>query len=220
MGSKKLKGILVRGTGNVQVAEPDRFQTLWQDAHQRVQENPQALEMRKYGTPILVATKQTIGELPTHNHREGIFEGWEQISAETLHDEYFATTRACSTCRLACKKAFRVDEGPYAGLITEGPEYEGLMAMGSNVGINDIPTILTTFRTQVNYPICVLDHIHVVLYDEHCIALAYKPPDYGNELLYVSKMKACRGFIKDKERGTLTRGSQITRKLKSLSLSP
>ena len=94
MGSKKLKGILVRGTGNVQVAEPDRFQTLWQDAHQRVQENPQALEMRKYGTPILVATKQTIGELPTHNHREGIFEGWEQISARRrkIVDDDFSST--------------------------------------------------------------------------------------------------------------------------------
>ncbi|MFX1566401.1 MAG: aldehyde ferredoxin oxidoreductase family protein, partial [Promethearchaeota archaeon] len=142
MGRKKLKGILVRGTGSVSVADPDRFQMLWRDGHERVQTNPQALEMRKYGTAILVATKQSIGELPTFNHREGVYEGWDRISAETFHDYYYHTTRACGTCRLACKKAFKVDKGPHKGLITEGPEYEGIMAMGSNVGIDDIPTIL------------------------------------------------------------------------------
>ncbi len=144
MGYKKLKGFLVRGTGSVSVADPQRFQTLWQDGHDRVQNNPQALEMRKYGTAILVATKQSIGELPTYNHREGVYEGWDRISAETFHDHYYHTTRACGTCRLACKKAFKVMKGPHKGLITEGPEYEGIMAMGSNVGIDDVPTILVT----------------------------------------------------------------------------
>jgi aldehyde:ferredoxin oxidoreductase len=142
MGHKNLKGILVRGTGSVEVAYPKRFQALWRDGHDRVQHNPQALEMRKYGTGILVATKQSIGELPTYNHREGVFEGWDRISAETFHDHYYHTTRACGSCRLACKKAFKVKEGPHQGLITEGPEYEGIMAMGSNVGIDDVPTIL------------------------------------------------------------------------------
>lgn len=144
MGQKKLKGFLVRGTGSVTVADPERFQTLWRDGHERVQTNPQALEMRKYGTAILVATKQSIGELPTYNHREGVYEGWDRISAETFHDQYYHTTRACGTCRLACKKAFKVDKGSYKGLITEGPEYEGIMAMGSNVGIDDVPTILVS----------------------------------------------------------------------------
>ncbi|MFX1563181.1 MAG: aldehyde ferredoxin oxidoreductase family protein, partial [Promethearchaeota archaeon] len=142
MGSKKLKAIIVRGTRSVRVAQHEQFQTLWVDAHKRVQENPQALEMRQYGTAILVATKQNIGELPTRNHREGVFDGWEKISAETLRDQYYLTSRACSTCRLACKKAFKVEKGPHKGLITEGPEYEGIMAMGSNVGIDDVPTIL------------------------------------------------------------------------------
>ncbi|MFX0168088.1 MAG: aldehyde ferredoxin oxidoreductase family protein [Candidatus Hodarchaeota archaeon] len=142
MGSKNLKAIIVRGSGSVEVADPQRFRALWEEGHRRVQENPQALEMRKYGTAILVATKQSIGELPTRNHREGVYEGWDRISAETFHDEYYHTTRACSTCRLACKKAFKVDRGPYKGLITEGPEYEGIMAMGSNVGIDNPPTIL------------------------------------------------------------------------------
>jgi aldehyde:ferredoxin oxidoreductase len=142
MGSKNLKAVVVRGTGSVEVADSARFRTLWEEGHHRVQENPQALEMRKYGTAILVATKQSIGELPTFNHREGTYDGWDHISAETFHDKHYHTTRACSTCRLACKKAFKVEKGPYKGLITEGPEYEGIMAMGSNVGIDDPATIL------------------------------------------------------------------------------
>jgi len=156
MGSKRLKALLVRGTGGVQVAQPERFRSLCDDAHRRVLENPQAQEMRRYGTPLLVATKQNIGELPTRNHREGIFEGWERISAETLREHYYLTTRACSTCRLACKKAYQVKEGPYRGLITEGPEYEGLMAMGSNVAIDDVPTILKAQQLCNQYGLDVI----------------------------------------------------------------
>ena len=85
---------------------------------------------------------------------------------------------------------------------------------------NNLASCVTSFRAQINYPVCILNHIHVVLYNEYCIALAYEPADYENELFYISKMEACCRLIKDKERGTLTRGFQITRKLKSLGLSP
>ena len=156
MGSKQLKALLVRGTGGVRVAQPERFLSLCDEAHHRVLKDPQAQEMHRYGTPLLVATKQSIGELPTRNHREGVFEGWEHISAETLRERYYLTTRACSTCRLACKKAYQVRDGPHKGLITEGPEYEGLMAMGSNVAIDDVPTILKAQQLCNQYGLDVI----------------------------------------------------------------
>ncbi len=142
MGSKNLKAIAVRGTGTVEVADFEKFMELAEEAHERIDKNPQAREMTKYGTPLLVAYKQEIGELPTRNHQTGVFNEWEKLSAETLRENYWVKTRACFGCSIACKKAFKVTEGPYAGTFSEGPEYEGLYAFGTNCGNPDFGSIL------------------------------------------------------------------------------
>ena len=85
---------------------------------------------------------------------------------------------------------------------------------------NNLTSFLTSFRTQIDYPVCILDYIHVVLYNKYGIALGNKPLEYGDEPFYIGKMKACCGFIEDKKHGTPIRGFQITRKLESLGLSP
>jgi len=142
MGSKNLKAIAVRGTGSVSVANHDGFVELAKAAHMRVRTNPQAREMHKWGTWILTAVKQQIGELPTRNHRTGVFDGWESLSGDYIRPRYTVSDRACFGCSLGCKKVNYVRDGPYAGTLEEGPEYEGLMAFGSSLGIADYPTTL------------------------------------------------------------------------------
>ncbi len=142
MGSKNLKAIAVRGTGSVSVARHDEFVELAKAAHMRVRTDPQAREMHKWGTWILTAVKQQIGELPTYNHRTGVFDGWESLSGDYIRPRYTVSDRACFGCSLGCKKVNYVRQGPYAGTLEEGPEYEGLMAFGSSLGIADYPTTL------------------------------------------------------------------------------
>ena len=64
------------------------FTELAKKAHQRVRENPQAQEMGRWGTWILTAVKQEIGELPTYNHRTGVFSGWEKLAADYIRPRY------------------------------------------------------------------------------------------------------------------------------------
>ncbi len=142
MGAKNVKAIAVRGHGAVTVARHEEFVRLAEDAHMRVRNNPQAREMGRWGTWLLTAVKQQIGELPTYNHRTGVFHGWERLSAEHIRPRYTVSDRACFGCSLGCKKVNYVREGPHAGLLEEGPEYEGLMAFGSLIGIDDYPTTL------------------------------------------------------------------------------
>jgi len=98
--------------------------------------------MSKYGTWVLTAVKQEIGELPTYNHQTGVFDGWEKLSGDYIRPKYTVTDRACFGCSLGCKKVNYVREGPFAGTLEEGPEYEGLMAFGSSLGIDDYATTL------------------------------------------------------------------------------
>ncbi len=142
LGSKNVKTISIRGHGSVEVAEHEEFFKLAKKAHQKVRQNPQAREMGKWGTWILTAVKQEIGELPTFNHRTGVFSGWESLSGEYIRPRFTVSDRACFGCSLGCKKMNYIPDGPYAGTLEEGPEYEGLMAFGSLLGIDDYPTTL------------------------------------------------------------------------------
>ncbi len=142
LGSKNVKAIGIRGHGRVSVAHHDEFVELAKKAHNRVRTNPQAQEMHRWGTWILTAVKQEIGELPTFNHRTGVFEGWESLSGDHIRPRYTVSDRACFGCSLGCKKVNYVRSGRYAGTLEEGPEYEGLMASGSLLGISDYPTTL------------------------------------------------------------------------------
>ncbi|NWF97217.1 MAG: aldehyde ferredoxin oxidoreductase family protein [Candidatus Thorarchaeota archaeon] len=142
LGSKKVKAIAVRGHGAVEVARHDEFVQLATEAHMRVRSNPQAQQMHRWGTWILTAVKQSIGELPTYNHRTGVFDGWESLSGDHIRPRYTVSDRACFGCSLGCKKMNYVPDGPFAGTLEEGPEYEGLMAFGSSLGIADFATTL------------------------------------------------------------------------------
>ncbi len=142
LGSKNVKAIAIRGHGGVTVANHDEFVKLAKRAHDRVRTNPQAQQMGRWGTWILTAVKQEIGELPTYNHRTGVFDGWESLSGDHIRPRYTIGDRACFGCSLGCKKVNYIPDGPYAGTLEEGPEYEGLMAFGSALGIADYPTTL------------------------------------------------------------------------------
>jgi aldehyde:ferredoxin oxidoreductase len=142
LGSKRVKGIAVRGHGAVEVYDHEGFLELAKEAHLRVRSNPQAQQMGKYGTWVLTAVKQEIGELPTFNHETGVFNGWERLSGDYIRPKYTVTDRACFGCSLGCKKLNYVSDGPFAGTLEEGPEYEGLMAFGSLLGVDDYATAL------------------------------------------------------------------------------
>ncbi|MGY5853682.1 MAG: aldehyde ferredoxin oxidoreductase family protein [Candidatus Thorarchaeota archaeon] len=142
LGSKNVKAIAIRGHGPIEVSNHEAFVELSKEAHMRVRNNPQAQEMGKWGTWILTAVKQEIGEFPTYNHRTGVFDGWERLSGDYIRPRYTISDRACFGCSLGCKKMNFIQSGPFAGTLEEGPEYEGVMAFGSLLGIDDFPTTL------------------------------------------------------------------------------
>ncbi len=143
-GSKNLKAIAVRGTGRVDVANFDKFIELSKEAHRKVQEDEAARQMFTYGTNLLVSAKQAIGEFVTRNHSTGVFEGAEKLAAEVLKEKFNGRPRACFGCSNACKEVYTTSHAnPWApDMVTEGPEYEGTMAFGSNCGIDDYDMIL------------------------------------------------------------------------------
>ena len=146
MGSKRLKAIAVRGTQDIEVADFDRVYELAEEAHTRYTTGGWGEACRgslgKYGTTGLIVWELEIGRLPTKNHWVGVFEYGDDIGPERIRTEHRIHRRACFNCRIQCKYVSRVQKGPYAGTISEGPEYETLFALGSNCLNRDLSSIL------------------------------------------------------------------------------
>jgi aldehyde:ferredoxin oxidoreductase len=131
MASKKLKAIAVRGSERVNIADPEAFQKTRKDLFKEVTSVPQMLS--KYGSSGVVSIMNEFGVLPTRNFITGVFEGAEQISGESL-DKFTVKKDSCFGCPLGCGQFRVVNDGPYAGVNTVGPEYETVFMFGSHCG--------------------------------------------------------------------------------------
>ncbi|WP_254547174.1 aldehyde ferredoxin oxidoreductase family protein [Halomarina pelagica] len=94
--------------------------------------------MKRQGTAGLTTYADQVGALPTRYFSELSFEGVEGISGDRVAEKKYRKG-TCSACAFACKLP-TCDEA--SGLETEGPEYETVMAFGSNAGIDDVTAVM------------------------------------------------------------------------------
>ncbi|MFW9836584.1 MAG: aldehyde ferredoxin oxidoreductase family protein [Candidatus Thorarchaeota archaeon] len=141
MGSKKLKGVSVRGTGKLEVADPKNYLKEIDVLHKRMMANPFTPGRIKYGTTSLVELMQHIGRLPSYNMKQGVFDGFEKISGDAINQQYLVKARADFACLQRCGRYTAVRTGPYA---YEGgaPEFETQSSMGSRCGNDNLESVL------------------------------------------------------------------------------
>ncbi|MEM3396012.1 MAG: aldehyde ferredoxin oxidoreductase family protein [Thermoplasmata archaeon] len=136
MGAKHLKAIAVRGENEIKVYDVDKFVALVEEARQRYTKERWGIaaqeSLGKYGTTSLVEAEQEIGRLPTKNHSTGIFKDFDKIGGEAVRKYVRKKRKACMGCAIQCKYVAVIDAGEFGGTITEGPEYETLVAFGSD----------------------------------------------------------------------------------------
>ncbi len=136
MGSKNLKAIVCRGSLDIDVAEPDKFEKTVDEMLTKMKENPITGEaLPTYGTNVLTDIINTAGILPTFNFQQGCHpEAWKN-SGEKLRETILVKNRACRYCWMRCARYSVIKSGPYAGFVGEGPEYETVWAFGAQCGV-------------------------------------------------------------------------------------
>jgi aldehyde:ferredoxin oxidoreductase len=144
MGSKKLKGIIIRGDEKIEVGDRDGFEKIRKDILGRVKENTKwATSWRRYGTRANFDTLQKLGMLPTQNWQRGTFEAAEKLSFPAHEKEWTWQNRACGPyCPTPCSLYMEVEKGPYQGRHCDGPEYETLYSFGPNCGVDRLEAII------------------------------------------------------------------------------
>jgi len=142
MASKNVKALAVRGTGQVEVAEPDEFERMVLKMEEEIRVHEQYPGRMRMGTTRILMMANEAGFLPTRNYTSGVYEDAYMVSGERLAEEYNVKNRGCFACTIPCSRVYSVREGPNKGLHGEGPEYEALGSFTSRIGNNDLEQAL------------------------------------------------------------------------------
>jgi aldehyde:ferredoxin oxidoreductase len=146
-GSKRLKALVVSGKRSLPVADRRFYRKTYDAIFQQAVESPLMRKYHELGTPMNVLPLNEIGALPTRNLQNGRFQDAQAISGERLAADYLGRRVACAHCPVACihLAALRLPypNDPYF-FKTEmlGYDHELIYAMGSMLGVGDVPGML------------------------------------------------------------------------------
>ena len=142
VGSKNFKGIAVRGTKGVEVADVKGFKEAVRNAYGKLAAHPVASEgLPTYGTAVLMNILNNVGSLPTKNAQDAYFPTADNISGEAMVKKTLIRKKGCGGCPIDCGRVTEIREGKYKGDHGEGPEYETAWSMGAMCGVDDINTV-------------------------------------------------------------------------------
>lgn len=138
LGWKNLKAITASGTKSVPVHDKEQTAQWCKKWIAYLQNHPlTGKQLPQMGTAGLISSMQMHGLLSTKNYSAGQFADFDKISGETLAEEYNITNKGCITCTIRCARTVNV-----GGNAVKGPELETLGLLGSNIGNNDMQSIL------------------------------------------------------------------------------
>ncbi len=150
MGSKNLKAVAVKGTGEIPVAHPERIKKINGEILDYMKNGPTVEQVKlwaAYGTGGITAGAGLSGDSPVKN--------WGGVGAVDMGEEsltklatfsfdarYNTRKYACAQCPLACGAHYKVDDGKWPVGETDRPEYETLAAFGTMALNDDVESII------------------------------------------------------------------------------
>ncbi|OSP11247.1 aldehyde ferredoxin oxidoreductase [Halorubrum ezzemoulense DSM 17463] len=134
LGAKGVKALTFAGDADAEI-EVD-----WPDKAAEVHREAATSDsiMKRQGTTSVTELANEVDALPSYYFAETSFEGVEGISGDRVEEKKYEKG-TCSQCAFACKLPTR-DEA--TGVETEGPEFETVMAFGSNAGVDDVVDVM------------------------------------------------------------------------------
>lgn len=138
LGSKNVKAIVVKGSGKVNVANPELAKEVNSEKLNILRNDPVAGGgLPTYGTAVLVNIINENGVHPVRNFQEAYTDKADLISGETMTETTLVKKHACYRCPIACGRVVKLKSGEEVG----GPEYETLWSFGSDCDIYDLDAI-------------------------------------------------------------------------------
>jgi aldehyde:ferredoxin oxidoreductase len=110
-------------------------------------------QFSKAGTPMVVDAMTEMGIYSIKN--------WSATGQINMipglglkaQDTMIITRNPCYDCPVGCSQVKLVTDGPYAGYLSEGPEFETTYSLGSAVGVDYLPAVIAADRLCDEYGI-------------------------------------------------------------------
>ncbi len=141
MGSKSLKAVAVRGSGQVEVADGDKVREVARWLRDHFMESGYLRGIHNNGTAGILISLDARGGLPTRNFQQGSFDGAETITGETMTETILVERDTCFACPIYCKRCVQAAKPYQVDPVYGGPEYETLAALGSCCGVDDLEAV-------------------------------------------------------------------------------
>ncbi|HYA77706.1 MAG TPA: aldehyde ferredoxin oxidoreductase family protein [Verrucomicrobiae bacterium] len=140
MGSKNLKAIVIEGTGQIPLADPNGMRKLAVDGYRELQTKPSYAFWKRQGTMSTVEFSQENSALPTFNYREGVFDKAEGIGGFSM-EKIKVSNRGCPQCNMTCGNVVKDSEGKDSEL-----DYENIAMLGADIGLGNLAQVATLNR--------------------------------------------------------------------------
>ncbi|HSB65942.1 MAG TPA: aldehyde ferredoxin oxidoreductase family protein [Anaerolineales bacterium] len=147
MGSKNLKAIAIRGKNPVPIASQKKYKVAHAWLLKAFKDSPVLYpEFSQHGTPMVTDLTGAMGVLPAKNWTAtGEFVPVEGIGKDAQASRKVGREH-CHDCPVGCSQLKMAKSGEYAGILSEGPDFETVYSFGSGVGIGEVDPIIAADR--------------------------------------------------------------------------
>ena len=141
MGSKRLKAIAVRGTGDIKIADPEKALQYNLQLTRWIASTKFGRIMQQWGTMFIYGVTNSTGLVRVRNFQSNQHPDSEGIECENI-ERYSFGTEGCLGCVLHCRHRYTLRHPKYGFIYAQGPEYTSQGAFGAEVGCRNFETIL------------------------------------------------------------------------------
>ncbi len=135
MGSKKLKAVVIKGTGNVSNFDENKLKEISKKGYEEIKGKESYGFWMKQGTMQAFEWCNENACLPTYNYREGVFEFSKEMDGYVV-EKLNVGRKGCPMCNMQCGHIIKDSSGQDAEL-----DYENVGMLGPNIGIRSLPQV-------------------------------------------------------------------------------
>ncbi len=143
MGAKNLKAIAIRGRTPVPVADRAAVNLAFRKAMAHIHADMAAEILRELGTAGGLEYFEMVGAMPAKYWTQGGNEGALNLSGAAMAESILTGHTGCWGCAVQCGREVTIEgeDEPHAIGVTDGPEYECVVSLGSNLLIDDLKAV-------------------------------------------------------------------------------
>ena len=140
MGSKNLKALVVKGTKEVPIANPEKLKDLIKSNTPQIVEETKMFG--KYGTPGGIEGHEETRNFPLKNWKQERWpEGAKKINGIKMEETILTGRYYCGSCVIGCGREVKIEDSPYSKVDGAGPEYETIGTLGGLCLVDDLKAI-------------------------------------------------------------------------------